>query len=91
MKLQSSITDENILQDRCERIAEQINIAADDKINAIIQSKETILKETIDLQKTGDMSALALKTSLNEARSVASRAMNATEDAKDAKQVQNST
>ncbi|KAG6452013.1 RING finger protein nhl-1 isoform X2 [Manduca sexta] len=66
-------------KDRCERIVEQINIAADDKINAIIESKENILRETGVLQKTADMSALALKTSLEEARTVAKQAMTFTD------------
>ncbi|XP_063830655.1 tripartite motif-containing protein 2-like [Ostrinia nubilalis] len=61
--------------DRCERITEQINVAAEEKISAIIAEKEKLLKETVDLQKTGDLTALALKTSLEEAKAVAAREM----------------
>ncbi|KOB69371.1 Regucalcin [Operophtera brumata] len=74
-------------KDRCDRITEQIKMAADEKINAIVQSKEAMLEHAAGLQKTSDMSALALKTSLEEARVIASRSMNATDDAKDAEQV----
>ncbi|XP_004933397.1 RING finger protein nhl-1 [Bombyx mori] len=62
-------------KDRCERITEQINKTAEDKINAIIDSKNNMLIEAVSLQKSGDMSALALKTSLEEAKTVASKAM----------------
>ncbi|KAI8420147.1 hypothetical protein MSG28_008718 [Choristoneura fumiferana] len=40
-------------KDRCERITEQITITADEKINAIIESKEKLLKEASDLQRSG--------------------------------------
>lgn len=64
-----------IFQDRCERIAEQINLAAEEKINAILETKQNLLKEATDLQKSGDMTALALKSSLEEAIAVATKAM----------------
>ncbi|CAH0764401.1 unnamed protein product [Diatraea saccharalis] len=62
-------------KDRCERILEQINITAEEKINELLEKKEQIIKETAELQKAGDMSALALKTSLEEARDVALKEM----------------
>ncbi|KAJ0174149.1 hypothetical protein K1T71_010295 [Dendrolimus kikuchii] len=70
-------------KDRCERIIEQINIAADDKINAIIETKDNMIQEATQLQKSGDLSALALKSSLDEARNVASIAMAATDAVND--------
>lgn len=65
-------------KDRCERISEQINTAAEEKVNAIVETKEQLLNETSSLQKSGDMSALALKASLDDAKNVAFREM--TED-----------
>ncbi|CAH0401260.1 unnamed protein product [Chilo suppressalis] len=65
-------------KDRCERIMEQINITTEEKINAILEKKEQITNQIADLQKSGDMSALALKSSLEEARHVAINKM--TED-----------
>lgn len=62
-------------KDRCERITEQIVITADEKINAIIENKDKLLKEASELQKCGEMSALALKSSLEEAREVAKTTM----------------
>ncbi|XP_068620417.1 tripartite motif-containing protein 3-like [Battus philenor] len=62
-------------KDRCERITEQINIVADEKINAILTAKVNLLQEASDLQKSGDMSALALQSSLKEAREVALKTM----------------
>lgn len=63
------------LQDRCDRIAEQIKIAGDEKIAEIFQSKDRMLLEAANLQKSSEMSALALQTSIEEAKSVASKAM----------------
>ncbi|KAL0869875.1 hypothetical protein ABMA27_006078 [Loxostege sticticalis] len=62
-------------KDRCEHITDQINIAAEEKITAIIEAKDKLLEETLDLQKTGDLTALALKSSLEEAKEVATREM----------------
>ncbi|XP_053615115.1 RING finger protein nhl-1-like isoform X1 [Plodia interpunctella] len=62
-------------KDRCERITEQIKLAAHEKINAIMESRAHLLQETDALQKSGDLCALALKTSLEEATSVAKHAM----------------
>ncbi|KAI8420146.1 hypothetical protein MSG28_008717, partial [Choristoneura fumiferana] len=70
-------------KDRCERITEQITITADEKINAIIESKEKLLKEASDLQRSGDMSALALKNSLEEAQQVAKKSMSLKEQVQD--------
>ncbi|KAJ2948509.1 hypothetical protein O0L34_g7759 [Tuta absoluta] len=74
-------------KDCCEKITEQINQAADEKINAIIQSKNSLLHEASQLQKTGDMSALALKTTLEDARSVATRTMSSNNSMQDKEQV----
>ncbi|CAB3228826.1 unnamed protein product [Arctia plantaginis] len=62
-------------KDRCERIIERINIAAEEKIAVILEGKDSMLNETDYLKKSADLSALALKTSLDEARAVAIRAM----------------
>lgn len=74
-------------QDRCEHLTEQINLAADEKINEILESKDKLLKEAATLTKTGDINALALKISLNEARVVAKKAMNSDVGVKDADKV----
>lgn len=42
-----------------------------------------MIKEAADLQKTADMSALALKSSLEEAKSVADRTMTSTDGLSD--------
>ncbi|XP_075980968.1 tripartite motif-containing protein 2-like isoform X2 [Anticarsia gemmatalis] len=73
-------------KDRCERIAEQINIAAEEKIAAIIDAKDSMLNEAASLQKSADMSALALQTSLAEAKTVAVKAMQSS-DANDNERV----
>ncbi|KAJ8717879.1 hypothetical protein PYW07_005809 [Mythimna separata] len=65
-------------KDRCDRIAEQIKIAGDEKIAEIFQSKDRMLKEAANLQMSSEMSALALQTSIEEAKSVASKAMETT-------------
>ena len=62
-------------QDRCDRIAEQIKIAGDEKIAIIFQCKDKMLIDAANMQKSSEMSALALQTSLEEAKSVANRAM----------------
>ncbi|KAL4715052.1 hypothetical protein ACJJTC_003203 [Scirpophaga incertulas] len=62
-------------QDRCEHITEQVNIAAEEKIQTINTTRDDLLRETADFQKTAEMSALALKSSLEEAREVAKREM----------------
>ncbi|CAH0695862.1 unnamed protein product [Spodoptera exigua] len=62
-------------KDRCDRIAEQIKIAADEKIAAIFEEKDKMLMEAANMQKSSEMSALALQASLAEAKSVANRAM----------------
>ncbi|XP_045452242.1 RING finger protein nhl-1-like [Melitaea cinxia] len=62
-------------KDRCDHIVEQINIAAEEKINAILEAKMSLLKDVAELKHSGDMSALALKVSLDEAREVATNAM----------------
>ncbi|XP_011556566.3 RING finger protein nhl-1 [Plutella xylostella] len=74
-------------KDRCEHLTEQINLAADEKINEILESKDKLLKEAATLTKTGDINALALKISLNEARVVAKKAMNSDVGVKDADKV----
>ncbi|CAK1584541.1 unnamed protein product [Parnassius mnemosyne] len=66
-------------KDRCERITEQINMVAEEKINAILEAKVNLLREMSELQKTGEMSALTLQSSLREAREVATRAMTSKE------------
>ncbi|XP_013163173.1 PREDICTED: RING finger protein nhl-1-like isoform X1 [Papilio xuthus] len=66
-------------KDRCERITEQINIVAEEKINAILEAKGNLLQEASELTKAGDMSALALQSSLQEAKEVATKAMTTTE------------
>ena len=77
----------NIFQDRCERILEHINIATEEKINEILEAKMQLLKKAMDLQKSGDMSALALKASLDEARNVATLEMSAKEYTEDTDRV----
>lgn len=62
-------------KDRCERIAEQIDMTAEEKIASIIESKKRMLIEAANLQKSADLSALALQTSLDEATKVATTAM----------------
>ncbi|VVC97996.1 unnamed protein product [Leptidea sinapis] len=62
-------------KDRCERIVEQISLAADEKINTILEGKAALLKEISELQKCEDMTALALQSTLNEAREVANVAL----------------
>ncbi|CAH2042379.1 unnamed protein product, partial [Iphiclides podalirius] len=66
-------------KDRCERITEQINMAAEEKITAILEAKASLLNEASELQRSGDMSALALQSSLEEAREVSIKAMNSKE------------
>ncbi|XP_061384046.1 tripartite motif-containing protein 3-like [Danaus plexippus] len=67
-------------KDRCERIVEQINIAAEEKINRILESKVNLLEEANRLTKSGDLSALALKSSLEEARDASIQTMTSEED-----------
>ncbi|CAK1551462.1 unnamed protein product [Leptosia nina] len=75
-------------KDRCEHIVEQINLAAEEKINAVLESKSSLLQEMTDLQKSGDMAALALQSSLNEAKEVAKKALeNKTDDSDEMKKV----
>ncbi|KAI5635130.1 6-bladed beta-propeller domain-containing protein [Phthorimaea operculella] len=74
-------------KDCCERITAQINQTADEKINAIIESKNSLLYEASQLQKAGDMSALALKTTLEDARAVATRTMSSNNNMPDKEQV----
>ncbi|XP_045777272.1 RING finger protein nhl-1-like [Maniola jurtina] len=74
-------------EDRFDRIIEQINSTAEEKINAILQGKMELLREASELQKLGDMTALGLKSSLGEARDVAKRAMNMRENVDDEEQV----
>ncbi|XP_039759236.1 RING finger protein nhl-1-like [Pararge aegeria] len=62
-------------EDRFDRIVEQINTSAEEKINAILEAKMELLREASELHKLGDMTALALKSSLAEACEVAKRAM----------------
>ncbi|GBP09847.1 Tripartite motif-containing protein 3 [Eumeta japonica] len=62
-------------KDRFEHLLEQIDAAAQEKINEIIASKDKIVSELQELQRNGDLSALALRTSLNEAKMVATKAM----------------
>ncbi|XP_072942330.1 uncharacterized protein [Epargyreus clarus] len=62
-------------KDRCEHIMEQINVAAEEKINAIRETKLNLLEEVTRMQKNGDLTALALRTSLTEAQEVAKNAM----------------
>ncbi|XP_041984826.1 RING finger protein nhl-1-like isoform X2 [Aricia agestis] len=62
-------------KDRCERIIEQINNAAEEKINSILETKMELLTEASQIQKTGDFSGLALRSSLKEAREVANNTM----------------
>ncbi|XP_049877184.1 tripartite motif-containing protein 3-like isoform X2 [Pectinophora gossypiella] len=73
--------------DRCERIVEQINLAADEKINAIIDTKNSLLREASNLQKNGDLSALALRNTLDDTKAVASKSMANKDDSKDKVQV----
>lgn len=75
------------LQDRCDRIAEQIRIAADEKIAAIFQAKDGMLMEAANLQKSSEISALALQASLDEARAVAIRAMESSGSSNDNERV----
>ncbi|XP_013136966.1 PREDICTED: RING finger protein nhl-1-like [Papilio polytes] len=70
-------------KDRCERIMEQINIVTEEKINAILEAKENLLQVAGELTKAGDMSALALQSSLQEAKEVATKAMTANEPVDD--------
>lgn len=65
----------SFFQDRCDRIAEQIKIAADEKIAAIFTAKDKMLMDAANLQKSSEMSAIALQASLEEAKSVANKAM----------------
>lgn len=51
-------------------------MAAEEKITAILEAKVNLIKEASELRKTGDMSALALQSSLREAREVAMKEMN---------------
>ncbi|XP_021182080.3 uncharacterized protein LOC110370553 [Helicoverpa armigera] len=74
-------------KDRCDRIAEQIRIAADEKIAAIFQAKDGMLMEAANLQKSSEMSALALQASLDEARAVAIRAMESSGSSNDNERV----
>lgn len=76
-----------IKQDRCERIVKQINIATEEKINSILETKMQLLSKAAELQKSGDMSALALKASLEEARAVAASSMNINNNTKDTDKV----
>ncbi|XP_045501928.1 RING finger protein nhl-1-like isoform X1 [Colias croceus] len=62
-------------KDRCERVVEQINIAAEEKINAILEAKMNLLQEMNDLQKSGELTALAIQSSLNEAKDVANKVL----------------
>lgn len=78
---------ELLFQDRFDRIIEQINTTAEEKINAILETKMELLREASELHKSGDMNALALKQSLAEAREVAARAMNLKGDIDDNEQV----
>lgn len=75
------------MQDRCERITEQINSAAEEKINTIIKAKDDLLNETAALMKNGEMSALGLKSSLEEARDVAKTALENKNNANEIDQV----
>nr|XP_026491584.1 RING finger protein nhl-1-like [Vanessa tameamea] len=74
-------------KDRCDRIIEQINVTAEEKINAILEAKMELLKEAKNLKNIGDMSALALKSSLNEACLVATNAMDVTRNTSDREKV----
>ncbi|XP_045522340.1 tripartite motif-containing protein 2-like isoform X1 [Pieris brassicae] len=67
-------------KDRCEHIAEQIDLAAEEKINAILEAKHVLQEELTGLQKSSDMSALALQSSLDEAKQVANKAFENTDD-----------
>ncbi|KAM3963315.1 uncharacterized protein ACR2FA_002680 [Aphomia sociella] len=62
-------------KDRCEHIAKQINLTANEKINAVIESKGKLMKELSELQRSGNLSALAVNTSLEDARAVAAQVM----------------
>lgn len=62
---------------------EQINIVTEEKINAILEAKENLLQEAGELTKAGDMSALVLQSSLQEAKEVATKAMTANEPVDD--------
>ncbi|XP_026742559.1 RING finger protein nhl-1-like [Trichoplusia ni] len=61
-------------KDRCDRIVEQINIAADEKISAVVEARDKMIADAANMQKSADFSALALQSSLVEARAVANRA-----------------
>ncbi|XP_026762929.2 RING finger protein nhl-1-like [Galleria mellonella] len=74
-------------KDRCEHLMTQIETTASEKINAIIESKRKLLKEVSELQKSGDLSALALNTSLEDAKTVATQVMASKEIGNDMKRV----
>ncbi|XP_059060932.1 RING finger protein nhl-1-like [Achroia grisella] len=74
-------------KDRCEHITTQIETTADEKINAIIESKGKLVKELTELQKSGDLSALALNTSLDEAKTVATQVIASKETGNDINKV----
>lgn len=53
---------------------EQINVAADEKISAVVEARDKMIADAANMQKSADFSALALQSSLVEARAVANRA-----------------
>ncbi|CAH0590287.1 unnamed protein product [Chrysodeixis includens] len=74
-------------KDRCERIVEQINIAADEKISAIIEARDKMIADAANMQKSAALSALALQSSLLEARAVANKATDSASTTKDNERV----